>query len=78
MEHHLTAGVRKVDAPLSALGKRGEVSNVPMERAQPGSLGHAGVSGRARAAGRDPVEWWCSGRGELAGSPASLPSLAYG
>lgn len=43
MEHRRTAGVRHVDALLSAVGKKGEVSNGPMEGAQPRSLGHAGL-----------------------------------
>ena len=30
MEHHLSGGVRNVDAVLSAVGKRGEVSKGPM------------------------------------------------
>lgn len=43
MEHRLSGGVRNVDAVLSAVGKRGEVSKGPLERAQPGSLGDAGL-----------------------------------
>lgn len=43
MEHHLSAGIRNVDALQSAVGKRGEVSNGLMEGAHPGSLGHAGL-----------------------------------
>ena len=43
MEHRLSGGAQNVDAQLSALRKRGEVSNEPMGRAQPGSLEHAGL-----------------------------------
>ena len=46
MEHRLTAGVRNVDALLSVVGKGGKVSSVPMESAQPGSLGHGWGAGR--------------------------------
>lgn len=42
MEHRLTAGIGNMDAVLSTAGKRGEVRNGPKERADPGSLGHAG------------------------------------
>lgn len=72
MEHHLSAGIRNVDALQSAVGKRGEVSNGPMEGAHPGSLGHAGL---AWGLGMCVGSWEGSSGGRAGESQQGVPPL---